>query len=154
MNCFLYTFPAVKTLSSKIKDDVFIPELERTKGFEMAQKVTISSLGKLWQVLFKGFQELQFGSHIYQLGEMLIIRLIYLHNGPSPDDLIKKIEKKIEKSEEIKQVLEANVEDDSSKTVNTVEDIEEKNETIINESSNILSINSNYDLSMIFKKNR
>ena len=129
-------------ISSKIKDDIFIPELERTKGFEMAQKVTISSLGKLWLVLFKGFQELQFGSHIYQLGEMIIIRLIYLHDGPLPDDLIKKIEKKIEKNEEIKQVLESNVEDNSSKTVNTIENIEEKKETIIDKDHNVLSIKS------------
>ncbi len=129
-------------ISSKIKEDIYIPELERTKGFEMAQKVTISSLGKLWQVLFKGFQELQFGSHIFQLGEMIIIRLIYLHSGPSPDDLIKKIEKKIEKNAEIKQALETDVADDSSKTVNIINNIEDKKEKIIVTDPNILSIKS------------
>ena len=48
------------------------------------------SLGIVWQVLFKGFEELQSGYHLFQHGEMIIIRLIYLYNGPSPDDLIKK----------------------------------------------------------------
>ena len=30
----------------------------------------------------------------FNYGEMLIIRLIFLYDGPSPGDLIKKIEKK------------------------------------------------------------
>ena len=84
-------------ISSKIKDDIYIPELERTKGLEMAQKITMSSLGRFWQVLFKGYQELQLGFHPYQLGEIIIIRLIYLYDGPSPEDLVKKINQKIEK---------------------------------------------------------
>ena len=62
----------------------------------MAEKISIASLGNIWQVLFKGFQELQYNSHSFQHGEMLIIRLIYLYDGPSPNDLVKKIEKKLE----------------------------------------------------------
>ena len=54
-------------ISPKIKDDIYIPELERTKGSEMAQKITMSSIGRFWQVLFKGYEELQLGSHLYQL---------------------------------------------------------------------------------------
>ena len=65
----------------------------------MAEKISMSSLGIIWQVLFKGFQELQSGSHLFQYGEMLIIRLIYLYEGPSPDDLVKKISNNIEEKE-------------------------------------------------------
>ena len=61
----------------------------------MVEKISMSSLGIIWQVLFKGYQELQYGSHLFQHGEMLIIRLVYLYDGPSPDDLVKKIEKEI-----------------------------------------------------------
>jgi DNA polymerase-3 subunit gamma/tau len=105
-------------ISPKIKDDIYIPELERTKGAEMAQKITMSSLGRFWQVLFKGYEELQLGSHLYQLGEMIIIRLIYLYDGPSPDELIQKIEQKIEKNKNSSPVIRKNVEERSSKTVN------------------------------------
>ena len=83
-------------IMKNIKDDINIPELERKRGSEIAEKISIGTLGLFWQVLFRGFQELQAGFSVFQLGEMLIIRLIYLHSGPSPDDLIKKIEKKID----------------------------------------------------------
>ena len=48
---------------------------------EIAEKISIGILGLFWQVLFKGFQELQSGAHLFQYGEMLIIRLIYLYEG-------------------------------------------------------------------------
>ena len=86
-------------ISPDIKDDIHIPEFERSKGAEMAEKISMSSLGIVWQVLFKGYQELQSGFHLFQHGEMLIIRLIYLYEGPSPDDLVKKITNKIEEKE-------------------------------------------------------
>jgi len=86
-------------ISPDIKDDIHIPEFERSKGTEMAENISMSSLGIVWQVLFKGYQELQSGFHLFQHGEMLIIRLIYLYEGPSPDDLVKKIDDKIEENE-------------------------------------------------------
>ena len=77
-------------IAPEIKDDIHIPELERQKGTEMAKKISMESLGMIWQVLFKGYEELQLGFHLFQHGEMIIIRLIYLYEGPSPDDLVKK----------------------------------------------------------------
>ena len=79
-------------ISPALKDDINIPELERIRGLEISEKISMQSLGMIWQVLFKGFEELQTGYHLFQHGEMILIRLIYLYNGPSPDDLIKKIE--------------------------------------------------------------
>ena len=81
-------------IAPELKEDIHIPELERNKGFEMAEKISMASLGMIWQALFKGYEELQSGFHLFQQGEMIIIRLIYLYDGPSPDDLIKKTDKK------------------------------------------------------------
>jgi len=77
-------------IAPELKNDVLIPEMERKRGFLISEKISMSSLGIVWQVLFKGFEELQSGYHLFQHGEMIIIRLIYLYDGPSPDDLIKK----------------------------------------------------------------
>ena len=55
----------------------------------MQQNLTMATLGLVWQVLFKGYQELQEGFHLHQHGEMIILRLIYLHDGPTPEDLLK-----------------------------------------------------------------
>ena len=82
----------------ELKSDSQIPEFERKKGFEISEKISLSSLGSIWQVLFKGYQELQSGLNLFQHGEMLIIRLIYIYDGPTPDDLIKKIEIKLKDS--------------------------------------------------------
>ncbi len=77
-------------ISPNIIDDIYIPELEREKGSEIASKLEMSSLGIIWQVLFKGYKELQEGFHLLQHGEMIILRLIYIYNGPSPEELLKK----------------------------------------------------------------
>ena len=74
--------------------NIYIPEIERTRGLEISKKINMNSLGLIWQVLFKGYQELQEGFHLFQHGEMIILRLIYIHDGPSPEELLSKIENK------------------------------------------------------------
>ena len=78
-------------ISPKLKDDIYIPELERLKGFELSNKLSMNNLNIIWQILFKGYQELQNGIHLFQHGEMIILRIIYLYNGDNPDDLLKKL---------------------------------------------------------------
>ena len=141
-------------ISPIIKDDIYIPELERTKGAEMSQKITMSSLGRFWQVLFKGYEELQLGSHLYQLGEMIIIRLIYLYDGPSPDELIQKIEKKIELNENTNPVIQKNVEESPSKTVNIVKEIKNNIVQIEETKSQIIPIKSFRQFVDLFYKKR
>ena len=111
-------------ISPYLKDDIHIPELERLRGHQVSEKITMSSLGLVWQVLFKGYEELQSGYHIFQHGEMIIIRLIYLYEGPSPDDLIKKIksdnhllEEKIPKKKMLEniEIKKPNIDDLSNK---------------------------------------
>ncbi len=78
-------------ISPKIKEDIYIPEIERTKGAYLSSKLSLNNLNIIWQILFKGYQELQSGFHLFQHGEMIILRIIYLFDGSSPDDLLKKI---------------------------------------------------------------
>ena len=80
-------------ISSSIKDDIYIPENERTRGSSLASRLSINNLNIIWQILFKGYQELQTGFHLFQHGEMIILRVIYLFDGSSPDDLLNKISK-------------------------------------------------------------
>ena len=80
-------------IAPNIKDDIYIPEIERSRGFELSSKLSLNNLNIIWQILFKGYQELQNGFHLYQHGEMIILRIIYLFDGSSPDDLLKKISK-------------------------------------------------------------
>ena len=68
--------------------------------------MTLNNLNIIWQILFKGYQELQNSSHLYQHGEMIILRIIYLHDGPSPEDLIKKMDREVVEKEPIEKNLE------------------------------------------------
>ena len=74
-----------------IKDDIYIPEIERTRGLNLSSRLSLNNLNMIWQILFKGYQELQNGFHLFQHGEMIILRIIYLFDGSSPDELLKKI---------------------------------------------------------------
>ncbi len=95
-------FLAQIKISPEIKDDIYIPEYERLKGVELTKDLSLNSINIIWQILFKGYQELQNGIHLYQHGEMIILRIIYLYDGPSPDDLLKKSDINKNESEEIK----------------------------------------------------
>ena len=131
-------------ISPDIREDILIPEFERKKGSEIAEKISMSSLGIIWQVLFKGFQELQSGSHLFQYGEMLIIRLIYLYEGPSPDDLVKKINKNIEEKKDKDESIKIETSNNEApKTISKSNEIK-NNKEIENgkKLSNFLSIKS------------
>ena len=73
-------------ISPDLKKDITIPELERSKGHYFADQLSMNSLSMFWQVLFKGFQELQNGFHLYQHGEMIILRLIFISDNPHPEN--------------------------------------------------------------------
>jgi len=91
-------FIAQIKISPNIKNDISLPELERLKGDNLANNLSLNALGIIWQVLFKGYQELQGGLHLYQHGEMIILRLIFIHDGPGPEDLLKNIKFREENS--------------------------------------------------------
>ena len=87
-------------ISPEIQDDISIPELERSKGVYFSDQLSMNSLSIMWQVLFKGFEELQNGFHLYQHGEMILLRLIFLSKEPNPNKKIK--ETTSEQSEQVK----------------------------------------------------
>tara|TARA_Y100001970_G_C14172847_1_gene825164 strand:- start:59 stop:1726 length:1668 start_codon:yes stop_codon:yes gene_type:complete len=106
-------------IAPDLREDIHIPELERIRGFEISEKISMSSLGLIWQVLFKGYEELQSGYHLFQHGEMIIIRLIYLYEGPSPDDLVKKtLEKKFDEKIIIKNQNDKNNDQNDTTIIN------------------------------------
>ncbi|MFD2204485.1 DNA polymerase III subunit gamma/tau [Kiloniella antarctica] len=69
-----------------------IPEAERVRGGEMSNKLSMAILARTWQMLLKGLSEIQTAPHPLQAAEMVIIRLTYASNLPTPGDLIKKLQ--------------------------------------------------------------
>ena len=72
-------------------DDVSLTPDERTRGAEMAGKLPMRALTRAWQILFKGYDEVSRAGNALQAAEMVLIRLAYAADLPSPDDLIAKL---------------------------------------------------------------
>ncbi len=139
-------------IAPDLKDDIYIPEFERNKGAELSSKMTLNNLNIIWQILFKGYQELQNSSHLYQHGEMIILRIIYLHDGPNPEDLIKKMDKELVKKEPLEKNLELqNESNESNKVLNFNKN---KKEISPKENVNIVHVQNFRHFVDMFFKNR
>ena len=65
----------------------------------LADKIEISAVTMIWQMLNKGTKELSESFSPVSTLEMLVIRISYLNEIPSPNDLVHEISKSIEQSE-------------------------------------------------------
>ncbi len=77
-------------LNPDLTNDLATPEIERVRGKEIAEKLSLPILTKIWQMLLKGLNEAQIAPNGLQAVEMVIIRLIHSSNLPVPEDIIKK----------------------------------------------------------------
>ncbi len=73
-------------------DDVTVPEAERSRGAEMAGKLAMPALTRTWQMLLKGLQEAQHAPSPVTAAEMILVRLAYATDLPTPGDLVRRIE--------------------------------------------------------------
>jgi DNA polymerase III subunit gamma/tau len=73
-------------------EDVTVPEAERMRGGEMAGKLTMPVLSRTWQMLLKGLGEVRTAPSAISAAEMILVRLAYATELPTPGDLVKRIE--------------------------------------------------------------
>lgn len=64
---------------------------EQSRIAEMAVKLSMPSLGKAWQILLKGLNEVNMVANPQSAAEMVVIRLSYGADLPDPSDLLKKL---------------------------------------------------------------
>ncbi len=69
-----------------------VPEAERLRGKELAEKLSMPVLTRTWQILLKGLGEVQSAPNPLQATEMVLIRLAYASELPTPGDLIKQLQ--------------------------------------------------------------
>ena len=72
-------------------DDISLTPDEQTRGTEMATKLPMRALTRAWQILFKGYEEVSRAGNGLQAAEMVLIRLAYAADLPSPDEVIAKL---------------------------------------------------------------
>ncbi|AKR58307.1 DNA polymerase III subunits gamma and tau [Devosia sp. H5989] len=72
-------------------DDVSLTPDERKRGSELAGKLGMRALTRAWQILFKGYEEVSKAGNALQAAEMVLVRLAYAADLPSPDELLSKL---------------------------------------------------------------
>ncbi len=65
------------------------PEAERTRGKEMARTLSMPVLTRAWQMLLKGLGEVRAAPSPLQAAEMVLIRMAYASDLPTPEDALK-----------------------------------------------------------------
>ena len=75
----------------EVLEDPTTPEAERSRGGALAAGLTVPLLTRAWQVLLKGVNEAMAAPVPQQAVEMVIIRLAYAADLPTPSDLIRQL---------------------------------------------------------------
>ncbi len=68
-----------------------VPETERVRGRALAEQLGLPALARCWQMLLKGLSETQNAPAPLRAAEMVLIRLIYASELPTPGDLVKRL---------------------------------------------------------------
>jgi len=64
-----------------------VAEMERVRGAEMAAGLSMAALTRAWQMLLKGLSEVRSAPSAVQAAEMILVRLMYGLDLPSPADV-------------------------------------------------------------------
>ncbi|RUT28206.1 DNA polymerase III subunit gamma/tau [Arsenicitalea aurantiaca] len=79
----------IKLVPSAAEDASLTPD-ERTRGADLAGRLSMRALTRAWQILFKGYEEVSRAGNAMQAAEMVLIRLTHALDLPSPDEIIAK----------------------------------------------------------------
>ncbi|OYY22267.1 MAG: DNA polymerase III subunit gamma/tau, partial [Azorhizobium sp. 35-67-15] len=72
-------------------DDAALVEAERMRGVEMGQALSMRVLSRTWQMLSKGITEVQQAAKPAQAAEMVLVRLGYAADLPTPDEALRRL---------------------------------------------------------------
>jgi DNA polymerase III subunit gamma/tau len=77
-----------------VADDLSLAEAERKRGRGFAEKLSIRVLARAWQMLLKGIAEVEASGRPLAAAEMVLVRLAYAADLPSPDEVIRALDEK------------------------------------------------------------
>ncbi len=73
-------------------DNLALGETERVRGREFATKLSMRVLSRMWQMLLKGIAEVQNATRPQAAAEMVLVRIAYVADLPTPDEALRMIE--------------------------------------------------------------
>ena len=72
-------------------DDPATSEVERERGREFADKLTLGVLTRAWQILLKGVEDVRDSPRPLASAEMALIRLAYASDLPAPEEALRRL---------------------------------------------------------------
>jgi DNA polymerase-3 subunit gamma/tau len=75
-----------------LADDVALTEAERVRGRAFAAKLSMRVLARTWQMLLKGIAEVEAAGRPVDAAEMVLVRLAYAADLPTPDEVIRSLD--------------------------------------------------------------
>jgi DNA polymerase III subunit gamma/tau len=73
-------------------DNVAFGETERLRARDFAAKLSMRVLSRMWQMLLKGITEVQGATRPAAAAEMVLVRIAYVADMPTPDEAIRMLE--------------------------------------------------------------
>ena len=73
-------------------DNLALGETERMRGRDFAAKLSMRVLSRMWQMLLKGITEVQAATRPQAAAEMVLVRIAYAADLPTPDEAIRMID--------------------------------------------------------------
>ena len=73
-------------------DNVAFGETERLRARDFAAKISMRVLSRMWQMLLKGITEVQAATRPAAAAEMVLVRIAYVADMPTPDEAIRMVE--------------------------------------------------------------
>jgi DNA polymerase-3 subunit gamma/tau len=86
-----HTLSRLKTVP-ELRNSPELPEMERTRGAALADKIGIPVLGRAWQMLLKGTSEVEAAPDRRAAAEMVLIRLCHVADLPPPAELVRRLQ--------------------------------------------------------------
>ena len=88
-------------LTPEVSAEPGVSQIDKEKGLELAKKLNMSELSQTWQILLKGYQELQNHEMPHIVAEMILIRLAFASDLPSLDEISNNLNVKSKKEEAV-----------------------------------------------------
>ncbi len=87
---FSHVVTRLKLLPEAARDPA-LSEVERVRGADFAQKLSVRTLSRAWQILLKGIPEVQAANRPVAAAEMVLVRLAYAADLPTPDEALRSL---------------------------------------------------------------
>jgi DNA polymerase-3 subunit gamma/tau len=88
---FTHFVTRVKVVPS-VADDPSLIEIERARGRACAEKLSMRVLSRTWQMLLKGMAEVAAAGRPLTAAEMVLVRIAYAADLPTPEDVIRSLD--------------------------------------------------------------